>query len=205
MPLSTIQLENLLALLNSYASTPTEFMISLLQSAEYMDHDAVHEVQDNVERILESLSENPGCSERTIHWAHGVTRKAYATQIQALVQKSMGLQFSAKRATAQKLKDFDILATAEHMKALAPNLWELFSTLLQADTSSNTAREVKRGKREEKRAQRNGDRVDFAADDEDSEAEYWRGQEDVYEGNAGDECDADEATARREALMTTVR
>jgi hypothetical protein len=41
--------------------------------------------------------------------------------------------------------------------------------------------------------------------DEDSEAEYWRDQEDPSEENANDETDGDEATRRREDLMTIVR
>jgi hypothetical protein len=79
MPLSKTQLGTLLENLN--ASTPSEFLITFLESADYIDHNAVHEIHQNVSRILESLVENPGCSGEANQWIHKTMVRTYAGQI----------------------------------------------------------------------------------------------------------------------------
>jgi hypothetical protein len=204
MPLSKTQFENVLEKLQSYSSSPFEFIITLLESTDYMDHDVLHDIHQNVDRILNNFARNPSCSPKAIHWAHETMMRTYSEQIRALVQKSTGLHFSAKHATTQKLKEFDILTISEQMKTLAPDLWALLSALLQADLSANTAREVKREQRAAERAPTKK-AEDIATGGDESEAEYWKDQEELIEENAEDEVDADEVTRRRETLLTIVR
>jgi hypothetical protein len=91
MPLSKLQLDNILAKLDSYASSPADLIITLLGNADYIDHDAVHDIHQKTDKILESLAQNPGISADVIHWAHQMTMRIYANQIHTLVGDKAGL------------------------------------------------------------------------------------------------------------------
>ena len=144
MPLSKLQLDKILVKLNSYASSPADLIITLLGSADYIDHDAVHDIHWKTDKILESLAQNPVISVDVIHWVHQTTMRIYADQICTLVGDKTGLQFNAKNCTAQSLEDFDILGLAERIKIMAPYLWELLNVLLAADSGANVFREYHR-------------------------------------------------------------
>jgi hypothetical protein len=210
MPLLKLQLDNILAKLDSYASSPADLIITLLGSADYIDHDAVHDIHRKTDKILESLAQNPGISTEVIHWAHQTTMRIYADQMHTLVGDKAGLRFNARNCTAQSLKDFDILGLAERIKVTAPYLWELLGVLLAADSGANVFREYHRKQRQEKKitcprnmANHDGDVV--MTDGDDSEAEYWRGQDDpVVEEEHDEDYNMDEAIKRWEALMTIV-
>jgi hypothetical protein len=70
MPLSKLQLDEILMKLNSYTPSPADLIVTLLGSADYIDHDAVHDIHRKTDEILESLAQNPGTSVDAIHWAH---------------------------------------------------------------------------------------------------------------------------------------
>jgi hypothetical protein len=151
MPLSKLQLDEILMKLYSYALSPTDLIVTLLGSADYIDHDAVHDIHWNADNILESLAQNSGTSVDTIYWAHQTTMRTYTDQIRTLVEDKTGIQFNAKHCTVQSLKDFDILGLAEQIKVKAPYLWELLGVLLAADSGANVFREYHGKQRQEKK------------------------------------------------------
>jgi hypothetical protein len=121
-------------------------------------------------------------------------------QIHALIKDKSGLRFSAKHCTAQSLKEFDIAGLAEQMNAKAPHLWKLLSALLAADSGAKVARAARGNQRREKKSMSTNMNGDFVmANGDDSEAQYCRDQDDPM---PEDEHDEDEATERREALIT---
>ena len=109
MPLSTVQLTEILGKLNSYGSTPADLIIALLEGVvDHVDYCDDHILQ-NADKMLGSLARNPRTSVDAIRWAHETTMRTYADQMCALVQVKTGLWFSTKHCTAQSLKDFDIM------------------------------------------------------------------------------------------------
>src|SRR5215471_11242255 len=152
MPLSSQQLESILTKLDTYSSTPAELILSLLQSPDHVDHDAVHDIHHNTNQILESLAKNPGTSEESLRWAYETTKKTCELQICKLAEKHSGQQFSARHATAENLKDFDIHTLAEQMRTTAPHVWQLLDALLSVDTNSKAQRDFILEKRRQRRA-----------------------------------------------------
>jgi hypothetical protein len=181
MPLSKLQLDEILMKLYSYTSSPADLIVTLLGSVDYIAHDAVHNIHRNADNILESLAQNPGTSVDTIHWAHQTTctMRTYTDQICTLVEDKTGIQFNAKCCTVQSLKDFDILGLAEQIKVKAPYLWELLGVLLAADSGANVFREYHGKQRQEKKPKNMVDGDVVMIDGDDSEAEYWRDQDNI--------------------------
>jgi hypothetical protein len=200
MPLSKLQLDEILMKLYSYALSPTDLIVTLLGSADYIDHDAVHDIHWNADNILESSAQNSGTSVDTIYWAHQTTMRTYTDQIRTLVEDKTGIQFNAKHCTVQSLKDFDILGLAEQIKVKAPYLWELLGVLLAVDSGANVFQEKKTVTGPKNVV--DGDVV--MIDDDDSEAEYWRDQDNIMleEEHDEDYNELDEVRKQREALMT---
>jgi hypothetical protein len=113
MPLSKIQLDEIITKLHSYSSTPGDFIITLLASKDHTDDNTVHDINQNADKILGSLVRNPGTAIVAFQWAHKAAMRTYTDQIHTLVHDKTGLQFRAKHCTAQSLKDFEIMALAE--------------------------------------------------------------------------------------------
>jgi hypothetical protein len=202
MSLSKIQLDEIIAKLHSYTSTPADLIVTLLGSKDHIDDDVVHNIHQNADKILASLARNPSTSVVAFQWAHETATNTYIDQIHALIKDKTGLWFSAKHCTAQSLKEFDIAGLAEQMNAKAPHLWELLGTLLAADSGTKVAREARGNQcRAKKSTSTNMDGDFVMANGDDSEAEYWRDQDDPM---PEDEHDEDEATECREALITIV-
>jgi hypothetical protein len=149
--------------------------------------------------ILESLAMNPGTSNETLHWAHKTTINTYAMQMHALIEKHSGQQFSARHATADNLKEFNIRTLAAQMRTKAPHVWQLLDILFSADLNSKAQRDRISEKRRVRRASARG-HVPHE-DAEDSEAEYWRDQDTPDQLNGETE---DIAEEQREALITIV-
>ena len=90
MPLSTVQLTEILGKLNSYGSTLADLIIALLEGV--VDHvDYCNNILQNADKMLGSLARNPRTSVDAIRWAHETTMRTYADQMCALVQIKMGL------------------------------------------------------------------------------------------------------------------
>jgi hypothetical protein len=70
-------------------------IITLLGSADYIDHNAVHDIHWKTDKILESLAQDPGISADVIHWAHQMTMRIYADQM--LVRDKAGLRFKCQK------------------------------------------------------------------------------------------------------------
>ena len=79
MPLSKLQLDKILTKLDSHASSPADLIITLLGSADYIDHDAVHsDIHWKTDKILESLAQSPGISVDVIYWAHSISYRLFS-------------------------------------------------------------------------------------------------------------------------------
>jgi hypothetical protein len=200
--LSKIQLDEILTKLHSYTSTPVDLIVTLLGSKDHINNDAVHNIHRNADKILESLAQNHSTSVVAFQWAHETATKTYMNQIHVLIKDKTGLWFSTKHCTAQSLQEFDIVGLAEQMNMKVPHLWELLGALLAADSGVKVAWEAWGNQHQEKKPMSTNTDGDFVmANGDESEAEYWRDQDDPM---PEDEHDKDEATERREALITIV-
>ncbi|KAG6908018.1 hypothetical protein DXG01_006485 [Tephrocybe rancida] len=133
MTLSTTQLHDILSTLNMYTSSAADFIISLLQDAEFTTSTPVEEIGARINEILAAMKDNPTTSAHLLDWANHEIKEVYAREILVLVKKSTGFQFGAQTATTEKLEALDIQDIARRMSTVSPGLWELVGVLLQAD------------------------------------------------------------------------
>jgi hypothetical protein len=151
-----------------------DLLTAILERVE----DDENELRDEVEGILEHLINHSKAGGFTLRWARQRMVARYASEVVQLIQRANGFHFTAKKTTAERLREFDIDELASNMSILAPDLWSLFSSLLAADTKVNYKREWTRrsGKAPNHTLQRTDSDVemlDVCDFDEDGEL-YWK-------------------------------
>lgn len=135
MPLSSLELRQIIISLETYGSTPLEFFSSLLLDVELVELEAVQELQVNMSQLLDVMHKDPHTRSSTLEWAHAAVRVALADEVCKLAKKENGWHFNAAQATQTWLESFDVAAIASNIEALAPGLWKLLGVLLSADVS----------------------------------------------------------------------
>ena len=129
-----------------------------------------------VEGILELLNNHSKAGKIVSRWAHGKMMGTYASEVTQLVQRANGFHFTAKKTTAERLREFDIDNLASKMSVLAPSLWGLLGALLAADPKSNYKREKRSAvKAHDTSSQRTNNDVEMldVHDLDENEDQYW--------------------------------
>jgi hypothetical protein len=162
-----------------------------------------------VEEILEFLINHSKAGSIALRWACRRTTATYTSEVARLVQRENGLHFTAKKTTAERLREFDINALASKMQALAPNLWSLLDSLLAADSKVNYKREWRSGKAPggDNTLQTGGDLDLDMLDVCDPDEEYWKDVDEnplVGDGDDEPEDAEDQKGQRTERLTMTV-
>lgn len=108
--------------------------------------------------LLTMLHRNEHTHEVTWNWARSVFYTVCREEICKLSHRDAGLHFRAKYAKASQLESFDIMQLVEKFHTLAPTVWTLVGTLLDADADSKLAhrRRQKKAKRRRRKAQMGG-------------------------------------------------
>ncbi|KAG6849308.1 hypothetical protein H0H93_009576 [Arthromyces matolae] len=224
MTLPTAQLQNILATLHSYSATVSDFIITLLQDADFADSTTIEEMGRRIDEILDAMRHNPVTKPNLMKWASNEIQKTYALEILTLAKKSMGLQFGARTATVEKLEALSIDFIAEEMKKISPELWELVGVLLQADPDRNKRRTQarvryakKKGSKANTDAEGDVEMNDASEAEADTEEKLWEDLEDLTDiinsdgiddladnlpGDDKTENNLEELEEREEALMT---
>ena len=117
--------------------TTSDILTAILKSVEHDENKFSFEV----EGILEYLIGHSKAGDIVSRWARVRTMATLGSEVANLVQRANGLHFTAKKTTAERLREFDIDVLASKMSTLAPNLWSLFGSLLTADPTINYKRE----------------------------------------------------------------
>ena len=185
--------------------TTADVLKAILQRVEEDENTLCYEV----EGIMDLLLAHSKAGGFVMKWAHRMTIATYVSEVAQLVHRASGFHFTAKKTTAERLREFNIDEIASRMSILAPNLWSLFDLLLAADPKINYKRGWRSGKVPDtpQRADDDVDMLDVHDLDED-EDEYWRDDADECPliGDEEDEPEdaEDQKKQRAERLIMTV-
>lgn len=129
-----------------------------------------------VEGILEFLNSHSKAGKILSRWAHGKIMGTYVSEVAQLVQRANGFHFTAKKTTAERLREFDIDELASKMSVLAPYLWTLLGALLAADPKTNYKREWRSGRAPDPLQRTDSNDVEMldVHDLDEDEDQYWR-------------------------------
>ncbi|KAJ7599752.1 hypothetical protein C8J56DRAFT_768775, partial [Mycena floridula] len=133
--LSTEQLTAILDKLHESSLTMADALTSLLEDESIKDHPAMSDFGPRVKEILKAMHGNKETRMELLElleWAHKETMQIYGAQLEALVHKSTGFYFVAKKATVERIAGIDFDEIASKIQTLAPDLWNLVGLLLDA-------------------------------------------------------------------------
>ncbi|EPS94522.1 hypothetical protein FOMPIDRAFT_49843, partial [Fomitopsis schrenkii] len=111
--------------------------------------------------ILTACKQNSRLRDLTLAWASAAMTDICMAEINTLTNKAAGMHFNARRATCEKLEEFDLVEIAAKMRTHAPYLWQFLRRCLEARPSFARRRKARR------RRQRVSE----------SEREYWEDME----------------------------
>ncbi|KAK7692792.1 hypothetical protein QCA50_004425 [Cerrena zonata] len=145
MPLGLDQVISILNFLHDQHSSLLDLIISILQNpALFAHHRAVEPIGSNVTALLVAICESSCCGTDAVRWMYGYVNDRYAEQVVALTNKGAGWHFSASNTRIEQVEAFNLVAMANTMQAIAPELYNLIGHLLAADERTNEIREARR-------------------------------------------------------------
>ncbi|KIK81527.1 hypothetical protein PAXRUDRAFT_155936 [Paxillus rubicundulus Ve08.2h10] len=112
--------------------TAAEFVITLLTSRQYKDHQLVHDLLVCSMDILNAFLQHPVTQDNVIQQSCNIVKHTYLHEIRDLASAESGWHFGASNASTKQLEDFSIEDTASKMKSHAPRWWSLLRILLGA-------------------------------------------------------------------------
>lgn len=124
--------------------SPSALFISLLSNPELLSGDAVSDIREHLDMILTACKQNSRLRDLTLAWASAAMTDICMAEINTLTNKAAGMHFNARRATCEKLEEFDLVEIAAKMRTHAPYLWQFLRRCLEARPSFARRRKARR-------------------------------------------------------------
>jgi hypothetical protein len=116
---------------NAHGTTLYDMVLQILRSRDMMHSHHRASMLDRIPDLLNLLSEQ---SPRQLEAAVIATAAAtYQIEVQDLIQPQTGFHFTGNRTNLRQLETFSITQMGVKIREVAPNLWNLFGILLDAD------------------------------------------------------------------------
>ncbi|KAF8909610.1 hypothetical protein CPB84DRAFT_1668297, partial [Gymnopilus junonius] len=113
---------------------------ALLIYPEYSDHNITISLVNDPSGIARTLINAERTHNMMLSWTQSFVQEIYQFQMQCLIDKKNGFHFFTKNMTEEQLRNFSIEDLAQRMQTIAPDLWDLFGSLLAADPRINYQR-----------------------------------------------------------------
>ena len=119
------------ALTNAHGTTLYDMILGTLRNREIRHGRHRASILDRMPDLLRLLSEQ---SPQQLELAITMTAtETYRNEVQRLIQPQTGFHFSGNKANLSQLETFSITQMGLKIREVAPNLWDLIGTLLDAD------------------------------------------------------------------------
>jgi hypothetical protein len=119
------------ALTNAHGTTLYDMVLQTLRSHDVMHGHHRASILDRMADLLNLLSEqSPQQLEAAVTMMAAAT---YQNEVQDLIQPQTGFHFTGNKTNLSQLETFSITQMGVKIREVAPNLWNLFGILLDAD------------------------------------------------------------------------
>ena len=172
-------------------STVFDFLVQTLRSTNPMHERHRASIHTRIPDVLDLIAERSGGLLESS--AVAVAAAVYRDDLLNLIQFNSGFHFKGSRACLEQLEMFSIAQMGQKIRELAPSLWALLGTLLDANTSRrrvapNEQMDIDEGFERELSDIATGiTGNDEGSDDESNEDSDSSGEDNKGDGDEGDE------------------
>ena len=126
-------------------------ILSLLSDPEFITSDELSGLTEHIDAIFAACSRHVRLSRKTYAWAAATMTNLCTREISALTSKAGNMHFNARRATSERLEEFELVKLMEKMSKSAPYLWQFLGSCLEAQPLLIKRRKNRRRRRQQRR------------------------------------------------------